>query len=172
MPPLSQPELTVREDQGVYSVTARFDVPQPPPAAFAVLTDYERIPRFMPGLETSVVLERRADRVLIKQEAVSRLMLFSKRVHLVLEIVEEHDTLRFRDRSGQSFVRYEGQWRICKDAGGTSIWYELTAQPAFSVPDFVLKRLLKRDSAQMIDSLRREIDSRARLRAAGSHPED
>jgi len=171
MGPSSPPELSVREDRGVYFVTARFGVPQPAPAAFAVLTDYERIPRFMPGIETSVVLERGADRVLIEQEAVSRLMLFSKHVHLVLEIVEGHDTLRFRDRSGQSFTRYEGQWRLCEESGGTSISYELTAQPAFSVPEFLLKRLLKRDSAQMIDSLRREIDTRARGLAADSQPE-
>jgi carbon monoxide dehydrogenase subunit G len=171
MPPPS-PELTVREDHGVYSVTARFEVPQPPPAAFAVLTDYERIPRFMPGIETSVVLERGAGHAVVEQHAVSHLMLFSKRVHLVLEIVEGKDALRFRDRSGQSFARYEGQWHLCEESGGTSISYELTAQPAFNVPEFVLKRLLKRDSAQMIDSLRREIDSRARHLAADSRPED
>jgi len=171
MAPREEPELTVRVDRGIYSVTARFAVPQTPSAAFAVLTDYERIPRFMPGIETSVVLERGADRVLIEQEAVSHLMLFSKRVHLVLEIVEGHDTLRFRDRSGQSFARYEGQWRLCDENGGTSIWYELTAQPAFTVPGFLLMRLLKRDSAQMIDSLRREIDSRARRVATNLRPE-
>jgi len=172
MAPLSPYELAVREDHGVYSVTARFDVPEPASAAFAVLTDYERIPRFMPGIETSVVLERGPDRVLIAQEAVSHLMVFSKRLHLLLEIVEGRDTLRFRDRSGQSFARYEGQWRLCAESGGTSISYELAAQPAFTVPEFLLTRLLKRDSAHMIDSLRREIDSRARLRAANPQPED
>jgi ribosome-associated toxin RatA of RatAB toxin-antitoxin module len=172
MAPLSQPELTVREDHGVYAVTARFVVSETPSAALAVLTDYERIPRFMPGIESSVVLERSPGRVLVAQEAVSHLMLFSKRVHLVLEIVEAHGILRFRDRSGQSFARYEGRWQVCEESGGTSISYELTAQPAFSVPEFLLRRLLKRDSAQMIESLRREIGSRARQPAADSPREE
>ena len=52
--------MTVREERGVYSVAARFHVPQPPRVALAVLTDYEQIPRFMPDVATSIVLERGA----------------------------------------------------------------------------------------------------------------
>jgi hypothetical protein len=40
--------LTVREEKGVYTVSARFLVDQPPSVALTVLTDYEQIPRFMP----------------------------------------------------------------------------------------------------------------------------
>jgi hypothetical protein len=68
--------------------------------------------------------------------------------------------LQFRDRSGRSFARYEGLWRLCEEDGRTEIVYELTAQPSFDVPEFLLKRLLKRDSGQMIESLRREIAAR------------
>jgi ribosome-associated toxin RatA of RatAB toxin-antitoxin module len=158
---LTRSAVTVREDNGVYSVTARFLVPQPPAVALAVLTDYERIPQFMPGVETSVVIERAPGRAVVEQEAVSRVMMFTKRVHLVLEVVESVDTLQFRDRSGRSFARYEGTWRLCEGDRGTWISYELTARPAFDVPDFLLKRLLKRDSAEMIQKLRQEIVARS-----------
>ena len=159
--PESQPAVTVREERGVYSVAARFQVPQTPALALAVLTDYEQIPRFMPGVETSLVLERAPGRAVVEQEAVSRLMFFSKRVHLVLEITEGVDTLIFRDRSGRSFARYEGAWRLCEENGHTQIQYELTAQPSFDVPQFLLKRLLRRDAGQMIEGLRREIAERS-----------
>jgi ribosome-associated toxin RatA of RatAB toxin-antitoxin module len=159
--PSWQPAVTVREARGIYSVTARFQVPQSPALALAVLTDYEEIPRFMPGVETSLVLERRPGRAVVEQEAVSRLMLFSKRVHLVLEITESADSLIFRDRSGRSFTRYEGTWLLCEVNGQTQILYELTAQPSFDVPEFLLKRLLRRDSGQMIEGLRREIAARS-----------
>lgn len=154
-------DVRVHEQRGVYSVVAEFEVPQPPPVVLAVLTDYEQIPRFMPGVETSRVRERDADHTLVEQEAVSRVMMFSKRVHLLLDVTERADGLQFRDRCGRSFVRYEGAWRLSDRNGGTRISYELTAQPSFDVPGFLLKRLLKRDSAQMIGSLRREIGSRA-----------
>ena len=159
--PPSQPHVTVREEGGIYAVTARFQVPQTPALAIAVLTDYEQIPRFMTGVETSLVLERGPGRAVVEQEAVSRMMWFSKRVHLVLEVTERADSLVFRDRSGRSFTRYEGTWRLCELNGQTQILYELTAQPSFDVPEFLLKRLLKRDSAQMIEGLRREIAARS-----------
>jgi len=153
--------LTVREDQGVYRVDARFLVDQPPSVVLAVLTDYEEIPRFMPQIESSIVLERGAGRTLVEQEAVSRLMAFSKRVHLVLEIEERAGTLRFRDRCGRSFKSYEGTWRVSEQNGRTEILYELTTQPSFDVPEFLVKRLLRRDSVQTIEQLRREMAARS-----------
>ena len=159
--PKPLPTVAVREQHGVYSVTAQFQVPQTQALALAVLTDYERIPQFMPGVETSIVLERAAGQALVEQEAVSHLMLFSKRIYLVLEVTEDADSLRFRDRSGRSFARYEGAWRLCEANGGTDIRYELTAQPSFEVPAFLLKRLLRRDAGEMIEGLRTEIAARS-----------
>ena len=151
----------MREERGVYSVIARFTVEQPPAVALAVLTDYEQIPRFMPGVRTSIVLERGAGRAVVEQEAVSSVILFSKHLHLVLEIEEQSGALLFRDRCGRSFARYEGAWRVAALEGRTTITYELTADPSFGVPRFMLERLLRRDSNEMIGRLRREIAARA-----------
>jgi len=152
--------VTVVEQRGVYTVVARFVVDQPPSVALAVLSDYEQIPRFMPGVRTSIVRERTARWAMVEQEAVSSVMMFSKRVHLVLEIDESPDTLIFRDRCGRSFVRYEGAWRVSAQDGRTALTYELTAEPSFDVPGFLLKRLLRRDSREMIERLQREIAMR------------
>jgi len=157
----SEPDVTVQEARGVFVVKARFHVPQAPSVAFAVLTDYEHIPRFMSDIKTSWVLERSAGRAVVEQEGISRFMMFSKRVHLVLEIIEGGDSVRFRDRCGRSFSHYEGQWTTVARDGGTDIVYELTADPSFSVPETILKRLLRRDSGRMIESLREEMAARA-----------
>ena len=77
----------------------------------AVLTDYERIPRFMPDVKTSIVRERAGARVVVEQEAVASLMMFSKRIYLLLEIEETDAALRFRDAAGRSFAHYQGEWR-------------------------------------------------------------
>jgi len=164
--PGSQP--LVREDGGVYRVVAEFTVAQPAAIAVAALTDYENIPRFMPAVRSSTVLERTPGYAVVEQEAIARFMMFSKQIHLVLEIHEQPDrAIRFRDRCGRSFGRYEGAWTIRESAGTTAIRYELTAKPSFEVPEFLLKRLLKRDAALMIEQLRTEIASRAALRQAG-----
>jgi hypothetical protein len=84
-------------------------------------------------------------------------MMFSKRMHLVLEIEEQPAALIFRDLCRTSFVRYEGAWRIAQENGQAQIVYELTAEPSFDASGFMLTRLLRRDSTQMIERLRREI---------------
>ena len=153
-------DITVKEVGGVYHVTARFAVPQPPAAVLQVLTDYEQIPRFMPDLRSSVVRERAGCRVVVEQEAIAKMMMFSKRIHLRLEVHEKDEALRFVDQSGKSFSQYEGAWRITADGQGSKVSYELTAKPAFSVPEFLLTRLLRRDARQMIERLRTEIAQR------------
>jgi len=157
----SAPNVTVNEKHGVYTVTAQFLVDQPPSVVLAVLTDYEAIPRFMPDVRSSIVRERAGGRAVVEQEAVSGVMMLSKRVHIILEIEEQPDALIFRDRCRKSFAKYEGAWRVSPVDGQTAITYELTAQPSFDVPGFMLKRLLRRDSAQMIEGLQREIALRA-----------
>jgi hypothetical protein len=57
--------------------------------------------------------------------------------------------------------RYEGSWRLCDENGQTVILYELSAEPSFDVPQFLLKRLLRRDAGLMIEGLRREIAERS-----------
>jgi ribosome-associated toxin RatA of RatAB toxin-antitoxin module len=155
--PDGEPQVTVTESAGVYQVTARFSVPEAQAIAIAVLTDYERIPKFMPDVQTSTVLERSEAGALIEQEAVARFLMFSKRVHLLLRIDHRDGTIRFRDECGRSFARYEGLWTITNANGRTAIEYQLGAKPRFEVPGFVLARLLKRDAFQMIALLQGEI---------------
>jgi len=158
--PAPAPDVSVREERGLYSVSARFVIPQRPAVALAVLSDYEQIPRFMPDVRTSLVLERSEGRFLVEQEAVARFMMFSKRVHLLLDVAEQPDSLTFRDRCGKSFSLYEGAWTVREAEGVTIVTYELKARPSFDVPEFLLKRLLKRDSIQMIGRLQAEMARR------------
>ena len=141
-------------------MSARFEVAQPAAAAMADLTDYEAIPRFMPDVKRSVIRERHGGRVVVEQEAVSRIMLFSKRVYLLLDVEEGSHTLRFRDASARSFAQYAGTWTLVPQADQTTIIYELRAEPSFDVPEFLLTRLLKRDATEMIARLRAEIAAR------------
>jgi ribosome-associated toxin RatA of RatAB toxin-antitoxin module len=155
-------QVTVREDAGVYTVAASFTVAELASTAVAVLTDYEQIPRFMPDIRRSSVLERSEQMTVVEQEAVARLMMFSKRIHLILEVHNAAGIIRFRDRCGKSFARYEGGWTVTEHDGQAAIAYELTAKPSFDVPEFLLKRLLKRDAIQMIERLQTEMAARSR----------
>jgi carbon monoxide dehydrogenase subunit G len=159
--PRSAPRLDVTEAGGVYTVSASFAVSEPPATVMAVLTDYARIPKFMPDVQVSKVLERTATGAIVEQEAVSKFMLFSKRIHLVLDVEEGASLLRFRDRCGRSFASYEGSWTLSAHDSLTVVDYRLAARPSFEVPGFVLKRLLKRDAADLIDRITAEIAGHA-----------
>lgn len=154
-------DVTVAARDGVYHVTATFRVSEPASIAYAVLTDYEQIPRFMPDVRKSQILERREHTTVVEQEAVARVMLFSKHIHLVLEIDEAPQAIRFHDRCGRSFEHYEGAWTFIEKDGAVQIGYTLTAKPTFDVPEFLLTRLLKSDAQTMIDRVRGEIARRA-----------
>lgn len=159
--PADQPQISIVETAGVYRVTASFTVAAPPATVATVLTDYERIPQFMPDVNSSQVLSRTESGLVVEQAATAKFMMFSKKVHLVLDVSEDGGTIRFRDRCGKSFNIYEGAWRLAPGGSGTTITYELVARPAFDAPGFLLKRLLKRDSGVMIERLRLEIAARA-----------
>jgi ribosome-associated toxin RatA of RatAB toxin-antitoxin module len=159
-----EPMVQVSEERGTYRVAADFCVSQPAAVVLSVLSDYEAIPRFMPEVQSSRIIERADRRVVLEQEAVARLMMFSKRIHLVLEVDQTPNAINFRDRSHRSFSRYEGAWHVVEDADGAAITYQVLARPAFDVPEFILKRLLKRDATRMIENLRAEIATRGARR--------
>lgn len=163
-PALEAPVVTVTEADGLFTVSAAFAVTESPQSVIAVLTDYERIPRFMPDMQISKVLERTPNGAVVEQQAISRYMLFSKTVHLVLEVHESDGGIRFRDRSGKSFESYQGAWTVSQHDSLTVVDYQLSARPSFEVPSFVLKRLLKRDSADLIDRIKAEIALRENRR--------
>lgn len=152
----SAPLVSVRSVDGVYLVDARFEIAAPPETVRDMLTDYAGIPRFMPDVRRSVVIRRDGARVLVEQEARSKVLFFSKTVHLLLDVHEGADVLTFRDTCGKSFSEYAGAWTLVADGEGTSVTYRLTAKPAFAVPPFIIKRLLDTNARDTIAALRAE----------------
>lgn len=159
--PASVSRVDVTEAGGVFQVSASFAIHQPADAVMAVLTDYERIPKYMPHIEISRVIARTPGGMVVEQQAVSKFMLFSKRVHLLLDVREDEGMIRFSDRCGKSFSAYTGSWIVSQHDSLTVVDYQLSAKPTFEVPGFVLKRLLKRDSALLIERIKAEITGRA-----------
>src|SRR4051812_10662012 len=153
-------QIAVSQKGGTYDVRAAFTVGRGPSVVRTVLTDYVSIPAYMPQVQTSRLLHRTDDRAIVEQEAVSRFLTFSRRIHLVLEVTEAPLTIEFKDVCGQSFEHYQGAWSMMNQAGDTRVAYRLTAKPSFDVPGWLLSRLLKRDAAQMIQKLQAEIATR------------
>ena len=83
---------------------------------WAVLTDYDSLSRFIPNLQSSRLLWRRANVVGLEQEGAQTFMgmRFKARVQLELTEHQEQHRLSFVMAKGD-FRRFEGAWQIGVD---------------------------------------------------------
>lgn len=138
------------------SVWARVRVAAPPAAVFAVLTDYERFPAFMPLVERVEVLERSPKHAVLR---------FSMRY---LNLFEVQQTDR-RELFGTERITYvgiagtmrevHGDWRLTPDRGGTLVDYTAFVDPGVPVPGPVIGALVKRGLPGLLDGVRRRVES-------------
>jgi hypothetical protein len=118
--------------------------------AWRLLTDYENLTQHAPSLGKSRVTRRDGGRLLVAQESVVRAWVFSRRIRVVLDVVEEPPrAIRFKDVSGADFSRYEGAWRLEPFEGGVEVSYLLEAKQQFAAPDAVALAVA-RDSASKL----------------------
>jgi carbon monoxide dehydrogenase subunit G len=144
-----------------YTVEAAFDVNVPASTAWAVLTDYEGIGRFVSSIRQSTIKRREPGRVLLEQHGVGRAWIISLPMHVVLE-VREHDArvLAFHDVCGKSFSVYEGSWELSEIDGGTRVTYRLKADPTGRQPAMLAKSAIKGSVKTLLDEVREEIVAR------------
>jgi len=69
-------------------IKAHAELAAPLAIAWQVLTDYERLPAFIPGLAKSVVRERRGDTLLVEQSGEARFLIFSFPIEVRYEVTE------------------------------------------------------------------------------------
>ena len=141
-----------------YSIEGVFQVKASSTAVWDVLTDYDRIGRFVSSMRHSRVVETRPDGTLImEQEAVGRVLFFSRTVRLRLEVRRDAEGLRFEDLDHKDFRRYAGSWTTRAAAGGTEVTYRLEAEPDFMAPSLLKRRGLRRGAKDLLEQVRAEI---------------
>lgn len=152
------------KEGGIYEVHGAFEIEALRQTAWAVLTDYEGIDDFVSSVLRSVVRERHPDHVILEQEGVGRVFIFSKRIHVVLEVREESErSIVFHDVCGRSFEVYSGRWETEEvEKGLLRVTYELRAKPAFKKPNFLMKKTLRENAAKLLNEVRDEIAVRER----------
>src|SRR3712207_969788 len=107
----------------VYEGTREIDIPAPPEACFAVLTDYERLPEWQRMVRRCEVLTRddhgRAAEVEYEIDAVLRRVTYQVR-HL-------YDAPRWvgSEYLGGDFECFEGSWTFDSRDGGTRVRFDL-----------------------------------------------
>jgi len=154
-----------RRDDGLFAIDGRFVVPASSYIAWAVLTDYSKIPTFVSSMKASRVVESRPDgSVVVEQTAVGRMFLVSKRLHVKLAVRRDGDLLDFDDVGRADFWIYSGSWSVLPGPDGCEVRYRLLAQPDFPAPGFLLRGAMRRSASDLLEQVRAEIQRRAVFR--------
>jgi len=137
----------------------------PVAVAWAVLTDYEHLPRFIPGLVSSRVVSRDGRVLVLEQKGEVAVLFFAVPVEARLAIEETpYERITSRGLSG-SFRSMQGRYDLRETEGAIEFRYTGSIVPDTWLPDFLGDGVLARHVDAQFRALVREISRRA---AAGA----
>jgi ribosome-associated toxin RatA of RatAB toxin-antitoxin module len=147
-----------RDDLSASSTAASL-VPRPPSEVWAVLTDFERWPEFMPLLRETRVERRQGAKLWVAQKF--RVLLYPMRHTTVYQLEPNAGRLDWRLdlEEPHDIAASEGHWELVAVDGGraTLVRYEAKMSAGRAVPEFLERMLRERSLAQMLDGLRSEV---------------
>ncbi len=147
---------------GTYRARGSFVIAAPTQAAWEAITDYDGIPRLAPTVELCRVVSRDGNNVVVEQEVVASVLFFSKRIRLLLQILESPQrAVAFRDVAGDDFKSYVGFWKLEEVSDSLRVSYGLDLERGFSAPDFVARSFFRKQAESVLSAMREDILRRA-----------
>lgn len=134
-----------------------------PQASWQVLTGYERLQEFVPGLLSSTLLSRSGPESILEQEGVAGFLLLQQTIHLVVRVIEQpFSTLDISLIAGD-MQHYASHWELLPAAQGsaTRISYFGSMVPDFFVPPLLGSAILRAEVRQMMTAVIAEIGQRS-----------
>ncbi|MBS0336287.1 MAG: SRPBCC family protein [Proteobacteria bacterium] len=149
-------------------VRARATIDAPLSVIWTTLTDYERLPEFVPGLKKSRVTSRNGPVAIVEQSGEARFLMFTFPIDVTLEAVEKPpSSLRVRVLSGT--LRYlEGGYSVEPDPHSARFilhWIG-TIAPDVSLPPLFGEVVMRMSIEDQFTGMVGEIDRREALRRA------
>lgn len=164
LPPVIETSVERMNENGLsfFEVNAQSFVRATPQQVWKVLTDYERLTEFVPGLVRSKVLSRSQQEVTLEQESTADFLFLSQTIRLVVRLREQpFSTIEVALVSGD-MKRYQARWTLAgltQDGwDGTLVSYCGAIEPAFFLPPVVGKQLVKANVRKMVQAVMMEIE--------------
>jgi len=145
------------------AVQARALISAPVAVVWEVLTDYEHLPRFIPGIAKSVVRSRDDSRLLVEQSGEARFLVFSFPIEVRLEVTERPpQSISSRAVAG-NVRRMSGRYEIQPDAerGTVLLRYVGEIEPDFELPPLIGVAALRSTATEQFTAMVAEIERRA-----------
>jgi ribosome-associated toxin RatA of RatAB toxin-antitoxin module len=151
-----------KNGQSFFEITAHRFVRATQQQAWRVLTDYDRLPEFVPNLQSSKVISRTGNEIILEQDSKAGFLFISQNIHLVVRVIEQpHSAIDVTFVSGD-MKYYVARWEIApaQEDGldGARITYSGKMEPDFFVPPLVGAALVENDVKAMVEAVVIEID--------------
>jgi uncharacterized protein YndB with AHSA1/START domain len=151
-------DVRVDETEDAAAVSAAIDIQAAPSVVWAVMTDCERAPRFVPDLVSCRVLERDPAGAWDIREHIIDWTWFLPNIRNVFRSdYEPPHRLRFKRIDGD-LKRSEGEWRLEPRNGGatTRVHYMALLAPSSWIPVSFALSSIRSDVPKVLQALRRE----------------
>jgi len=128
--------------------------------AWNVVTDYDRLADFIPGLQESKVVSRNGFSVLVDQSGEARLLFFKVPIRVRLTITEfPYGRVVSRAIAG-NFKQMQGVYRLGARGKGMQLQYEGSFTPDFDLPPFIGTLVVRNTLEKRFAAMVREIERR------------
>lgn len=156
----SEPVVSVTRSGDSYQVSVRMDVVESRALVWRVLTDYENLQRFVPGMQSSRIVSGRGEPLLLEQKGESGVLFFKFTTTTLSRIVEMPESeIRFDLVSG-NLKRMQGAWTLTPHDHAISVGYRAELVPEFAVPPLIGPAVMAQNVKTMIEGVAREIERR------------
>jgi carbon monoxide dehydrogenase subunit G len=154
-------------------IRAHATVAATPALIWEVLTDYEHLPRFIPGIAKSVVRQRQGNRVIVEQSGEARFLFFSFPIDIRLEVTEGPPQWIVSRAVGGNLRRMSGRYDIRQETApagasaaegaprSSSLRYQGAIEPDFGLPPLVGVAAMRGMVQEQFTAMVAEIERRA-----------
>ena len=156
-------EVTVKVErqENAFQVEANLLVAVDKGVAWQVLTDYDNLASFVPGMRSSRIVSAPGEPLLLEQKGESGFLLFRVPIEVVSRVEEAPlNTIRFQSVGG-NLTNKRGEWALEWHDHATRVSYRANITPGFPLPPLIGPAIVGRDVRIMVESVAREMLRRA-----------
>ena len=169
-------EVTVQvaRQENAFEIKANLLVAVDQRVAWQVLTDYNNLARFVPGMRSSRIVSASGEPLLLEQKGESGLLLFRVPIEVVSRVEEAPlSSIRFQSVGG-NLTNQRGEWALERHDHATRVSYRANITPGFPLPPLIGPAIVSRDVRIMVESVGREMlrrsDAMGRVRPSPALP--
>jgi ribosome-associated toxin RatA of RatAB toxin-antitoxin module len=160
----AQSGVTVQTQRngGVIDIRAEAAIDASAALVWQVISDYERLPGFVPGLKRSVVTSRQGARLVVEQSGEAGFLFFTVPIEVRLEVQESPPDVIVSRAVAGNLRRMNGRYEIrAAGSGAVTLHYTGLIEPGFNLPPIFGMAVLQMNIEAQFEAMVGEIRRRA-----------